>query len=473
MTYNPTTSTHKHVRTMKNMKNIFSMTLLLAAAIVFTACQGEEADLFDKSAAERLNAVADAYTAVLAEPESGWVMEYYPTNSNSNPTGLGYLMLVNFQEDGFVRVAMQNYMNDYVYEEDLSVWEVITDNGPVLSFSTYNNLLHSFSDPAIYDQGNGLSGDYEFVMVDVPEDHQTIMLKGKKRGTYVRLTRLPDGTDFKTYLQDVRDFETRIFSASAPNLDYLTLDGKVYTFDEPSTTLPNIYLKGYDPIANEYRLPFIIGKKGDNYFLRFRTTLKFEEEGNEDIKGEQEFIYNADADKFFGVDNAENVIQGAVPAEFFTQTLHSATNYVWKFDKNSAKSESMQTLFDNAYNAFQTIAYTMESASFARIVASNQASTFLRVTCSYTEVVNRRPVKKTTNYQYLIDVADEGDFITVSYAGADDASTQVLSAFPAVDTFVKTLVQQKYQVEARDTRFNISAVKLTGENPELWFNVML
>lgn len=310
-------------------------------------------------------------------------------------------------------------------------------------------------------------------MVDVPEDHQTIMLKGKKRGTYVRLTRLPDGTDFETYLKDVYDFQNRIFSASAPNLDYVTLDGKVYTFDEPSTTLPNIYLKGYDAIANEYRLPFIIGKKGDNYFLRFRTTLKFEEEGNEDIKGEQEFIYNADADKFFGVDNAENVIQGAVPAEFFTQTLHSATNYVWKFDKNSAKSESMQTLFDNAYNAFQTIAYTMESASFARIVASNQASTFLRVTCSYTEVVNRRPVKKTTNYQYLIDVADEGDFITVSYAGADDASTQVLSAFPAVDTFVKTLVQQKYQVEARDTRFNISAVKLTGENPELWFNVML
>ena len=79
----------------------------------------------------------------------------------------------------------------------------------MLSFSTYNDILHYFSDPAIYDQGNGLSGDYEFVMVDVPEDHQTIMLKGKKRGTYVRLTRLPDGTDFETYLKDVYDFQNR------------------------------------------------------------------------------------------------------------------------------------------------------------------------------------------------------------------------------------------------------------------------
>jgi len=449
---------------MKNMKNIFSMTLLLGTAILFAACQGEEPDLFDKSAAERLNEVAENYTKILAEPESGWIMEYYPTNSNSDPTGLGYLMLVDFQEDGFVKVGMLNSLTEGLYEEALSVWEVITDNGPVLSFSTYNEILHFFSDPAIYDQGNGLSGDYEFVMVDVPEDHKTIMLKGKKRGTYIRLTQLPDGTDFETYLLDVTDFQSRIFSASAPNLDYMTLDGKVYTFDKPSTTLPNIYIKGYDAIANEYHLPFIVTKQEQGYSLRFRTTLKFDEEA----EGEQEFIYDADKDKFFGVTNAENIIEGAVPAEFFNETLGRKTTTIWKFDRSTNKSAAAQTLYDNAYNDFQGITYTFENASFAAI----DAKKYLRLSCTYTEIVMRRPVKKSVNYLYELNVTDEGDKATVSYVGADDASTAVLAAMPAVDTFVKTLSQQTYTVEAVNSRFDLTKIKLTGDN-NLWLDLSL
>ena len=44
---------------------IFSLALLLGAALLFTDCKREEDDLFSKSAAERLNDVKDVSASVL------------------------------------------------------------------------------------------------------------------------------------------------------------------------------------------------------------------------------------------------------------------------------------------------------------------------------------------------------------------------------------------------------------------------
>lgn len=462
---------------MKTMKKIFSMTFILAAALLIAACQGEEADLFDKSAAERLNDVAADYTAILSEPESGWIMEYYPTNSNSDPTGLGYLMLVDFQKDGFVKVGMLNALTEGAYEEALSVWEVITDNGPVLSFSTYNDILHYFSDPAIYDQGNGLSGDYEFVMVDVPEDHQSIMLKGKKRGTYIRLNRLPDGTDFETYLKDVDAFSSRMFSATAPNFDYMTLDGKVYTFDEPSTTLPNIYLKGYDAIANEYHLPFIISKQAKGYSLRFRTTLKFDEEA----EGEQEFIYDEQADKFFGVEHAENTLEGANPTEFMADKMEAGSN--WNVTYGGEYSATFKTLFDDVYNTlyqnfkgsiFKGVSLstvTLNDAEKGEYKMFSLAVTYRGVNAK-TGKLNSSDSKAYYRYSY---VRNDDNTMALKYEGpANDASANFANSMPEampklINAFSRTLA-----AKAAVSTFNLTNIVISDtSDADFWFNAAL
>ena len=41
---------------------------------MLAGCAGEEKDLFDKSAAERLNETGKIYTARLQSSEAGWVM---------------------------------------------------------------------------------------------------------------------------------------------------------------------------------------------------------------------------------------------------------------------------------------------------------------------------------------------------------------------------------------------------------------
>lgn len=453
---------------MKTIRNIFSVTILMAVALTFAGCQGEEPDLFEKSAAERLNEVADDYAKILAESEAGWIMEYYPTNSNEDPTGLGYLMLVDFDNNGSVKIGMLNDMTEGAYEESTSLWEIITDNGPVLSFSTYNEILHYFSDPALYDQGLGLEGDYEFVMVDVPEDHQTIMLKGKKRSTYVRLTRLPAGTDFEAYLADVRAFQKKIFSDKAPNYDYMQLGEKEYEMADMSTTLPNMYLYGTDAIANEYHIPFIVTKIDGAYHLRFRTApfdLGIEDEANP-----QEFVYNEGQDKFVSVDNESYVIEGDVPARFFKQNLDGSGTVIWKFDRNTNKSEAMQAIFDKAYDNFQTIAYTFENAAIMKASETNN----LRLTCSYMKKQGNRYIKQTTNYLYEMATTRDGDNIAFSFVGCNEAAQTLLTTFPDVKAFVDAIIGQTFKVDAANSRFNLNGVKLTNASDgNIWFDISL
>lgn len=434
------------------MKKIFSITLLLGVAIMFAACQGEEEDLFDKSAAERLNEVAKTYSDILSDASAGWVMEYYPTNRNSDPTGLGYLMLVNFQKNGFVKVGMLNDLTDNLYEEDESVWEVITDNGPVLSFSTYNSLLHFFSDPAIYDQGNGLSGDYEFVMVDVPDDHESIMLKGKKRGTYVRLSRLPEGTDFETYLKDVLNFQNSIFPRTAPNFDYVTLDGKVYTFDEPYTTLPNIYLKGYDAIANEYHLPFIVTKQKEGYSLRFRTTLKFD-----DNEGEQEFIYNPEANIFYGVKNSENFISGAPASAFFGDAMQ--TGHSWNLRYEGEMSQSMKAQIDKLYDEL----YTGFQSKFKRFNFSINKEGKAEVAMYYRGINPRtgKELASDSKATYLFGFETVNDCVKLTYEGPSNTAAENISNSVASLQEILNMFTATYNAKPVESSFNLTNINVT------------
>jgi len=438
---------------MKSIRNIFSVTILLAVALAFTGCQGEEPDLFEKSAAERLNEIAKDYTAVLAESEAGWIMEYYPTNSNEDPTGLGYLMLVDFDKNGSVKIGMMNDLTEGAYEEATSLWEIITDNGPVLSFSTYNEILHFFSDPAIYDQGLGLEGDYEFVMVNVPEDHQTIMLKGKKRGTYVRLTRLPAGTDFQEYLADVRAFQQTMFAATAPNYDYMHFDGKEYELADMSTTLPNIYLKGSDAIANEYHVPFIISKIDGAYHLRFRKNVFATEDEDKAI---QEFVYNESEDIFYGVNESSYTLEGPSPSGFFADYLSASSKHAYLLGSVDGMSEEINSSFDAAVSGLAKLKWSLEDTNVKS--GDRKVFEFFFEDDNVKLVANLRNGGKKTALAFLYEKQIDDSGLTLTYKEpADDASATVLDRVSDLNVFLN-LLSGKYELSGNETKFNLEKI---------------
>ena len=178
------------------MKKIFVPLVLTAVvALAFTSCAGEEDDIFSASAAERLNESSAKYSARLEAQPNGWAMQYYPTYQDEYPYGSGYLILMRFNPDFSVDVSMDNRFSNNTYATATSAWEVIKDNGPVLSFNSYNQCMHAFSDPEDIpwtedsEQSEGCGGDYEFIIVDAPEDASYMMLKGKKRNTCSLLLR--------------------------------------------------------------------------------------------------------------------------------------------------------------------------------------------------------------------------------------------------------------------------------------------
>ena len=171
------------------------MLYMAAAVLLAAACTPEEDDIFSDSSANRADAAIEADMQVLTGAANGWLMEYYPEMSQ---TYGGYNILLSFSEDGHVTVA-----GDIVAT---SLFSVKQSAGIVLSFDTYNEIFHFFSDPGNSQGGGnayGLEGDYDFLILEATP--QQVKLKGKKSGNYAVLT--PMEGDWAAYIQEVQAAE--------------------------------------------------------------------------------------------------------------------------------------------------------------------------------------------------------------------------------------------------------------------------
>lgn len=442
---------------MKKAK--FKFLALLPAIVgilTLTGCLKEEENLFDKSAAERMTAAVETYTQRFAASKGGWAMEYYPTNGLSAPKGKGYLILANIKDDGSVTMAMNNEMTNYQYLEDTSLWEIIKDMGPVLSFSTYNNCIHFFCDPGFYDTGLGFEGDYEFVVIDLPEDAEMAMVKGKKSGVYVRMTSLDEGTVYKDYLESVNNFQNKYFTASAPNKLYMNLHGEEKYVEDMSTMIPNIYPLLGDPISDESYHPCMLTIRDNQYYLRFKGTLDVDDE----IGYVQEFVWNETDQKFEGVENPDCYLAGENPQKFFNRLIQGTSTFQWT--ETSVMSDSVKTYVTNIAEKFNS----MKNYKFTNIQLKVTKGV-MQMNVNYT--YNRRAT--TAYYNFTYTIADDGT-LTLNYAGpADKGATNILNSIPAIGQMANAL-NGVIKVTDAGNPFNLTDMKLTnGGNEKYWLVV--
>lgn len=166
------------------------------------SCLHDDKDLFDESAANRLEHATEETKQILESSESGWALQYYLYDEY---TGGGLTYLVKFK-DGKADVSVDLADPSQVSR---SSYDVIKDQGPVLTFNTYNELMHAFANPTTDGETNG--GDFEFVVMKVTNDE--IDLKGRTTGNKMKLIRLPEGTNWEDYLNSIMDFESNMFSS--------------------------------------------------------------------------------------------------------------------------------------------------------------------------------------------------------------------------------------------------------------------
>lgn len=169
----------------KSLAIILSSSLLLG----LNSCYKTEEDIWEDSSAVRTEKTLAAYEDALCAEENGWVLQYFANESEQ-----AYPLLMKFKKNSEVTMAANNSVSSSSgYTEKISTFDLISDMGPVLTFNTYNPLLHCFSDPG--SDGLGHLGDYEFQIMGQNEDG-SFDLRGKKWAVNMRMVKFPMGATY-------------------------------------------------------------------------------------------------------------------------------------------------------------------------------------------------------------------------------------------------------------------------------------
>jgi len=177
---------------MKKSIYIVLFGLLLSMGVV--SCDNNTDLLFDETASQRKEGANKAYNDALKSSEQGWLFQYFPEETQKYG---GYNYVVKFNQHDSVTVWYED-MADFTKPET-SLYDIISYGGPVLTFNTYNSLMHHFANPSASEY-LAKGGDFEFLIMS--NENDVITLKGIKTGNILRMTKLTESAE--TYLNKVK-----------------------------------------------------------------------------------------------------------------------------------------------------------------------------------------------------------------------------------------------------------------------------
>lgn len=212
------------------MKKIF-LILLAVIGLTMTSCLMEEKELFDQTPAERMDAYLEGYRTLLAESEGGWLLQYYP---DENQTYGGYAYILKFTKDD---VTAWFQLDSDIETPVKSLFKMTPDDGPVITFDTYNENLHYFATPDIQDY-EAMHGDYEFRIVGKNSDGTEVYMKGKRTNNDYTLVKFSG--DPADYLKSLKAIETAM---KAPSYA-IAINGSSYSCSISGNVLEYSYTVG-------------------------------------------------------------------------------------------------------------------------------------------------------------------------------------------------------------------------------------
>ena len=343
------------------MKKIFnlSMIMLLGCSLAFTSClKQEEDDIFDKDAVDRLEDAKVEYTNILTDQGGKWAMEYF-----ANENEQGYVFVFDFNKDGSVTISGDNKwiameknggMISHMFDEDTSLWEVIADDGPVLTFNTYNRVLHMFSSPenipsegedATNETGYGHEGDYEFDLMKYTGD--TLYLEGKKYKLPIVMYRLPESTSAADYLNQINDMLASTNVTKFPDLVLYGANGKEYIVNNMSTQVLQFYRRGTYKVDTQVEASCLATAHG----IRFLNPVwLIDDTLQTKTMWVQNFERQPDG-SFLCTDDGVSVIKSVELA-----SVVADSSYTWKLD-----NANLGGAFDNAYTELTDACNTLKS----------------------------------------------------------------------------------------------------------------
>uniref|UniRef100_UPI003FED4E06 DUF4302 domain-containing protein n=1 Tax=Prevotella sp. TaxID=59823 RepID=UPI003FED4E06 len=226
------------------MKNIINSILIGTAVLGLSACSlHDDTELFGEPAAERLEKNVAADKTLLESAANGWELHMW---TGKDYSGGGYTYFMKFAND---KVTVSSDIAP-ANMKTTSSYDVISDQGPVLTVNTYNEVFHYLAEPSM-DDDDGEQQDYEFVIMRTTND--SIYLRGKKWGNHMVMTRVAESTSWEDEINKIQQMDEdlmRTFSLVEGNdtLGGVSLgDDRILTYTDKS---------GYK------KIPYYVSTKG-------------------------------------------------------------------------------------------------------------------------------------------------------------------------------------------------------------------
>lgn len=226
------------------MKNIINSILIGTAVLGLSACSlHDDTELFGEPAAERLEKNVAADKTLLESAANGWELHMW---TGKDYSGGGYTYFMKFAND---KVTVSSDIAP-ANMKTTSSYDVISDQGPVLTVNTYNEVFHYLAEPSM-DDDDGEQQDYEFVIMRTTND--SIYLRGKKWGNHMVMTRVAGSTSWEDEINKIQQMDEglmRTFSLVEGNdtLGGVSLgDDRILTYTDKS---------GYK------KIPYYVSTKG-------------------------------------------------------------------------------------------------------------------------------------------------------------------------------------------------------------------
>lgn len=431
------------------------------------SCNREEDEIFDQSAAERLTAAQNADYDLLCSAPNGWEMLYFATS-----TERGYNFLMKFEEGDKVTVATRNQNTGDAYREETSAFDIIGDDGPVLTFNTYNSLFHFYSDPEQdptdpnqANLGRGSNGDYEFKIISASSD--MIYMRGKKRGMEIYMYPLAEDVSWTQYFDDVYAMHDKIFSSKIPELRLTLADGVSFTIGDgaadvyyPSQAqtvsvsrdfvteqVMGLVPEGGDPETQTTSLSYIVTRTGIRWAYNFPgdtiTTTPA-----------REFVMNEEGTRLVSTDfGGGDCTAGATITAPALVDLFPLSS--WSLDVTSMTGNiaaAYQTFIDG-FNSSALAAYDLFGISFG--VSSGNPALCVTFGPNETSVL-------TANFYYTYTVAEDGS-MTFAFDGQDNNGGVVINNVPQMADFITILESTTFSLSS-SSELNPTRIMFASDN---------
>ena len=330
-----------------------------------TACTFEDDDYFEESAALRVEHAAEKVQDILTSAPNGWVMQYFCGTSVDHFEGFN--IFARFEKSGKVTLAGNHRFlrdgNANKYTEYSSIYNMLQEDGLVLAFNTWNDILTPLVDPvdpssapnSLVKDGAGMGGDHNFVVMSYSDDE--IILRGERHGGEVRLVKC-DRT-WQEYIDATNELKNAITNTSISSY-YVISDTDTLYF----TNLRTGVTRYTENLTNYVKLDYL-----SNCFTP--QGFRFEHQDSIGTHAFHEFILAEDNSCLVNEDGTVKVVA------CWDNYIVNHTAY-WQMDESmfSTEQKSLFTQLEEAAKTFNS-AWSLAGVGLGKSTGSNAVVGFV------------------------------------------------------------------------------------------------